>query len=437
MTQPRRGPIPSNVSFTMRLSSADLNRLAAILNAHGSGSPAAQSKSKSNSGFSAKSLALGIGIYETLKGMANSSKILVTYQQGYSKILGAMIDVLLTPFIPLFNLITVGLNKLLIWLIDSGYIEKMTGFLEDTVHALGTIGGTMHEVLTAIKNLSPGGVKDAAGDIWDDLTHGSIKKKLEQGAGIGLGAGFLGAWLTGKFTSGKAGLPIAGGNVVKGVNWWGRKLSPFGKGGSSATSAATNAATATGEINPSELTNALKVAPTAATDTAKTGMWAKIGAIFRGGASSGGEFGMVLPPESFQTRGMDMLANIIGAPTSADRAADRAKEAYLNKYPMGNPNNVMASMQRLVDQGKASHSDPYEYRYASQYLATHNKDGSPVNSNNTVTVNQTIQVQGTSVEQVARQALSTINSVLGFMGSSGSAGSIGLPAPARNGAVTH
>lgn len=74
---------------------------------------------------------------EGLKALVSNSRVANAYLGGMGKMFSAAIDLLLLPFTPIFNLLMVGLSKLIGWLIDSGVLEWVAEGVEKLVDLMG------------------------------------------------------------------------------------------------------------------------------------------------------------------------------------------------------------------------------------------------------------------------------------------------------------
>lgn len=167
-----------------------------------------------------KPLAALAAIEKILGGILKNSQVANTYFGAMGKVFGAAIDMLLIPFIPLFNLIMVGISKLVAWLITSGVLEKIQAVMERAAKYLESIAGWIGKVFTAIK----------------ELNFAKLGALIIQGMGAAIKTALsdpLGAIATG--LSALAAAIIAnkmmGGLPGKALGWGGRAIGMGGSGG--------------------------------------------------------------------------------------------------------------------------------------------------------------------------------------------------------------
>lgn len=179
MTQPSQ-----NVTFTMKIDASDLRRLFGSQGGNGTiGGPAAQAlgaapPSPTGGDRGAKPQALVksfalLGIMGVaLTGILRNSAMANTYMGAMGKMFGAALDILMIPLIPLFNLLMVGISKLIMWLIQSGYLEKMTKLMQKVADNIVGILKWVREVWMAIKSFDmaklAGLIKDAVVNVVKD-----------------------------------------------------------------------------------------------------------------------------------------------------------------------------------------------------------------------------------------------------------------------------
>ena len=170
-------PTGENVTFTMKLDASDLRRLLAS-NGPGGGPPLPppdpDKEGKKNQSLF-KPLAVLYGVEKILGGILKNSTIANTYMGAMGKMFGAAIDILLIPFIPLFNLIMVGISKLIMWLVSSGYLEKMTKIMEEVAKNIVSMVKWIAEMAKAIKDLNFGKI---AG-LLKDAVVGVVKESVQ------------------------------------------------------------------------------------------------------------------------------------------------------------------------------------------------------------------------------------------------------------------
>ena len=90
---------------------------------------------------------------EGLKGLVANSRVTNAYLGGMGKMFSAAIDLLLLPFTPLFNLLMIGLSKLIGWLIDSGVLKAMGEGVQELINLFGGVAKWVAEMASAIVNL--------------------------------------------------------------------------------------------------------------------------------------------------------------------------------------------------------------------------------------------------------------------------------------------
>lgn len=94
-----------------------------------------------------------MGLLDFFKQLLQNSQILNTYAGAFGKVFSAALDILLTPFIPVLNLLLAGMLKLLAWLIDSGYLEKMSQIVDQyIVPALQLMGAGLDRLWDAMNH---------------------------------------------------------------------------------------------------------------------------------------------------------------------------------------------------------------------------------------------------------------------------------------------
>jgi hypothetical protein len=195
MTQPSA----QDLVFTMKVDTSDLRRLLA---SQGVGGPAGAALGGASAGAGAgqggvppgaggqgifKPLALLFGIEKALGGILKNSAVANTYMGAMGKMFGAAIDILLIPFIPLFNLLMVGISKLIMWLISSGYLEKMTKIMEEVAKNIAAMARWLIEMLRAIKDLDFGKV----GSLIADAVKATVKEAVTNPTAAAATAGTL------------------------------------------------------------------------------------------------------------------------------------------------------------------------------------------------------------------------------------------------------
>jgi hypothetical protein len=147
--------------FTMRLDASDFRRLFSASGGGGgpSGPGAAKgagpggTPQKQGGGLSGPGLLAVLGIGKGVMGLVQNSNVANAYLGAMGKMFGAAIDLLLIPFIPLFNLIMVGLSMLIRWLVTSGALEyigkvmdRAVGYLIDIAKWVSQFMGALHDM---------------------------------------------------------------------------------------------------------------------------------------------------------------------------------------------------------------------------------------------------------------------------------------------------
>lgn len=144
---------------------------------------------------------------EGLKALVSNSRVANAYLGGMGKMFSAAIDLLLLPFVPIFNLLMVGLSKLIGWLIDSGVLEWVAEGVEKLVDLFG---GFVRWIGTLFTDPAKA-FKEALGWLWEQVKAffrdplGSLKNIAQIGVA---GAGVLGA---------AAMMPVIGGPIRAGI----------------------------------------------------------------------------------------------------------------------------------------------------------------------------------------------------------------------------
>lgn len=112
-----------------------------------------------------KPVAALMGINLGIQGILGHSRIAGTYLGAMGKMFGAAIDLLLMPFIPLFNVLMLGMSMLVKWLITSGVLEEISkGVIRFMNFVKNEIWPPLQELVEGIKEMDAGKI---AGAIWD------------------------------------------------------------------------------------------------------------------------------------------------------------------------------------------------------------------------------------------------------------------------------
>lgn len=162
-----------DMSFTMTLDASDLrSMMAGHVNAYHGGGEGGRGGGgdvgammggggtagggKANPSFMSifKPLAALAVIEKILGGILRNSQIANQYMGAMGKIFGSAIDLLLVPFIPLFNLLMVGVSKLVAWLVTSGALEKLAVIMERATKYLEAIISWVGKVVSAVKDMN-------------------------------------------------------------------------------------------------------------------------------------------------------------------------------------------------------------------------------------------------------------------------------------------
>ena len=172
--------------------------------------------------------------------IVKNSSVANTYLGVMGKVFGAAMDLLLIPFLPILNLLLVGLGKLVEWLARDDVQKYLSKLADGLLKGLENIFNIINDVYKAIDALLHGdwatawdAIKDAANNLISFLTEGSpvvIALKLLTAAIIANKAlGIAGSLLPfgglfGKAATGGAGsvgsgllAPLLGGAAVGGV----------------------------------------------------------------------------------------------------------------------------------------------------------------------------------------------------------------------------
>jgi len=113
-----------------------------------------------------KPVAAMMGINLGIQGILASSRVAQSYLGAMGKMFGAAIDLLMMPFIPLFNAILLGESMLIQWLITSGLLEAISKGVLDFMEFVKTdIGPHLKDMWTALQNWDWQGVADAIGAV--------------------------------------------------------------------------------------------------------------------------------------------------------------------------------------------------------------------------------------------------------------------------------
>jgi len=167
---------------------------------------------------------------EGLKSLVSNSRVANSYLGGMGKMFSAAIDLLMLPFVPIFNLLMVGLSKLIGWLIDKGVLEWMAQGVEDLLGLMSGAWNTLKSIWDAIKGIGKA--------IWNALPE-PIRKGLEAAGKVAADVfGPLGdlAKRAGGVLAAVAGLAV-GGQMMAGMMGLGQYgplalgASLFGRGG--------------------------------------------------------------------------------------------------------------------------------------------------------------------------------------------------------------
>lgn len=218
-------PTAQQVTFTMKIDASDLRRLFAsqsggggvqgpagqllggTMGQNGSGGGGSAQAQQNNFRALFKPLAVLYGIEKVMSGLLRNSTVANTYMGAMGKMFGAAIDILLIPFIPLFNLIMVGISKLIMWLITSGYLEKMTKIMEEVAKNISGMVKWVAEMAKAIKDFDVGKIASLMAVAVKEVVKESVQNPgVALATAATLGVGYLMA----------RNMPILGGAIKMG-----------------------------------------------------------------------------------------------------------------------------------------------------------------------------------------------------------------------------
>lgn len=151
-----QGAAQGSVTFTMRVDAADLRRLMGLQQQqqqqaqpqHGQG------QGQGHGAPVWKQILLLEGIERGVGGLMRNSQIANTYQAAMGKLFGAAVDALLMPFIPLLNLVVVGMGRLVTWLLNNETWQKLGPLMERVADNLGDVAAGVKSIAEALR--SPG-----------------------------------------------------------------------------------------------------------------------------------------------------------------------------------------------------------------------------------------------------------------------------------------
>lgn len=95
-------------------------------------------------------------IEKSLGGILKHSSIANSYLGAMGKMFGAAIDMLLLPLTPVFNLIMVGMAKLIQWLMSSGILDKLYVIFSKAAENISAMASWLQDIYHAIKDLNVG-----------------------------------------------------------------------------------------------------------------------------------------------------------------------------------------------------------------------------------------------------------------------------------------
>ena len=381
----------------------------------GGGGGGSQQATARNNGIFKPLLFLGT-IDKTLSLMFRESRIASTYLSAMGKVFGAAIDILLIPFIPVFNLIMIGMTKLLDWLINSGYLERMTEIMGRSLEMLAGILDWGSKVWQALKDFDLPELASLIIEGIGNAINASVKDPaaalmLLAGSAVAIAAiaKIVGPILK---TLGIAGAGGGGGGILGGGG--GKPTSKAGIAGTAAMRgliAYTAASAVTDALGWSgfKANLAKNTAGGAAVGSAIPGVGTIAGAIIGAGGTVGWHVGKGLRDTKFgdwaaggkdKTVGGRILDALFGTSFNKD------KSPYLGQN--------FGSYSSLTDPALA-------------YGPSLNQLTGNTNSGNTIIINQSVSTSSTNeTHALINETVAKIQSITGYMISSKTA-TTGLP----------
>jgi len=166
-----------------------------------------------------------------IKSLVQHSSIANTYLGAMGKMFGAAVDLLLLPFMPIFNMLMLAMGQLIKWLYTSGVLDAISKGVDNVMKFLGALGGDLANIWNAIRSFDLRGIVEGLGSSLKTTIKAFVKHPIEMGvtaiivalaaraawrtvmggpmAGGGMGAGFMGA--------GAAARGLGGGSAVVGL----------------------------------------------------------------------------------------------------------------------------------------------------------------------------------------------------------------------------
>lgn len=128
-------------------------------------------------------------IKETLSMMVSNSSIANTYLGAMGKIFGAAMDILLVPFLPLINMLMMGMGMLVEYLVKSGYLETMS-------KALASLSKQFTEYIGKFMSVFAKNPADAIAMLVTDIVKGilSLSNLIGHAVESAVGVGMRDAW---------------------------------------------------------------------------------------------------------------------------------------------------------------------------------------------------------------------------------------------------
>lgn len=111
-------------------------------------------------------------VSEATRGILRNSNVANNYLGNMGKMFGAALDLLLIPFLPIFNLIMMGVSKLIQWLVSSGVLDQIR---DNVLGVIDWVKGLINAVKEGPKALFShllSGIKDAIGSVLRDPLAG-------------------------------------------------------------------------------------------------------------------------------------------------------------------------------------------------------------------------------------------------------------------------